>query len=181
MVQSSTWASTAGKPSRATRVLSSSCQKTKTPWGFASTKHCRSARSSNDSAKTQRFSYSVRWGENCFAYCFSLIIRHKCPVFKSTWCPYGTGPAPCVSDCVFYHSACASAALQDLTAYFSKEHGQVAVSKSTTETPPQTHCHPHPSWSTSDSLSPTSLRKHLRLTVTHIPQEAPQTHCTAYT
>lgn len=42
----------------------------------------------------------------------------------------------CVNWCNFSLRACAAAALKDVTAYFTKEKGQVAVSKRTTETVP---------------------------------------------
>lgn len=42
----------------------------------------------------------------------------------------------CRYDCNFSLRACAATALKDVTDYFTKEQGQVAVSKRTTETVP---------------------------------------------
>lgn len=42
----------------------------------------------------------------------------------------------CLYDCNFSLRACAAAALKDVTAYFTQEQGQVAVSKRTTGTVP---------------------------------------------
>ena len=110
------WASTAERLSRPIRTLSSLNLTTTRPW--------RSASKDNIDL-TSHLMMRVNMGNADLTFIPVTWSASLCSFMSHS-----------LYKCNFSLRACASAALKDVAAYFTKEQGQVAVSKRTTETVP---------------------------------------------